>query len=113
MVVLKSRKGIFKRFLCLLLCVTIFTTGIPLSANATEKATATQTKFVKAEPEVFVPSSGEKTNIRFNLENKRVVNVYVMDGKKVITNLVNNKEYKGGYVTTNCNGMGRMTRGIT
>jgi hypothetical protein len=36
-----------------------------------------------------------------------------MDGKKVITNLVNNKEYKGGYVTTNCNGMGRMTRGIT
>ncbi|HEX3077994.1 MAG TPA: cellulose binding domain-containing protein, partial [Lachnospiraceae bacterium] len=99
MVVLKSRKGIFKRFLCLLLCVTIFTTGIPLSANATTKATATQTKFVKAEPEVFVPSSGEKTNIRFNLENKRVVNVYVMDGKKVIANLVNNKEYKGSYVT--------------
>ncbi|HEX3022876.1 MAG TPA: cellulose binding domain-containing protein, partial [Lachnospiraceae bacterium] len=70
-----------------------------MSANATTKATATQTKFVKAEPEVFVPSSGEKTNIRFNLENKRVVNVYVMDGKKVIANLVNNKEYKGSYVT--------------
>ncbi|HAB62175.1 MAG TPA: hypothetical protein DCE48_16040 [Lachnospiraceae bacterium] len=98
MELLKAKKTMFKRLLCLLLCVTIVTTGIPIYSNTAYAAEA-QTKFVKAEPEVFVPSSGEKANITFNLESKRSVNIYVKDGKKVIANIVKDKEYKGGYVT--------------
>lgn len=98
MELLKAKKAMFKRALCLLLCVTIVTTGIPIYTN-TANAAEVQTKFVKAEPEVFVPSAGEKAKITFNLESKRSVNIYVKDGKKVIANLVKNKEYKGGYVT--------------
>ena len=98
MELLKAKKAMFKRLLCLLLCVTIVTTGIPIYSSTAHAAEA-QTKFVKAEPEVFVPSSGEKAKITFNLESKRSVNIYVKDGKKVIANIVKDKEYKGGYVT--------------
>lgn len=100
MEVLKAKKELFKRLLCLLLCVSIVITGIPMYTNrANAEETQTKTKFVKAEPEVFVPSGGEKATITFNLESKRNVNIYVKDGKKVIANLVKNKEYKGGYTT--------------
>lgn len=77
MEVLRRKKSIFNRVLCLLLCVTMVMTSIPFSANA-----ASTKKFIKAEPQVFVPSSGEKATITFNLENKHVVNVMIMDGKK-------------------------------
>ncbi|WP_310605497.1 cellulose binding domain-containing protein [Anaerosporobacter sp.] len=92
-----ARNQLFKRILCLLLCVTIVTTGLPLDTKAATTQT-TQTKYVKADPEVFVPSAGEKAPITFNLESKRSVNIYVKDGKKVIANLVKNKEYTGNYV---------------
>lgn len=85
MELLKAKKAMFKRALCLLLCVTIVTTGIPIYSN-TANAAETQTKFVKVDQEVFVPSSGEKAKITFNLESKRSVNIYVKDGKKVIEN---------------------------
>ena len=86
-----------KRILCWLLCVAITVTGMPISIKAADKAQ--QTKFIKAQPEVFVPSEGEKAKITFNLENKHIVNIYIKDGKKVIANLVENKEYEGSYKT--------------
>lgn len=94
-----AKKTTFQRILCLLLCITIITTGMPIFTQAADTAAETKTKFVKAEPEVFVPSEGEKTKITFNLESRRKVNIYIKDGKKRIANLVKNKEYKGGYTT--------------
>ncbi|SET55925.1 cellulose binding domain-containing protein [[Clostridium] polysaccharolyticum] len=85
-----------RKMLCLLLCVAITVTGLPLNLKAAD--TDTKTKFVKAEPQIFVPSEGEKADITFNLENRHPVNIYIKDGKKVIATLAENKVYKGGYV---------------
>ena len=86
-----------KRLLCLLLCVAITVTGIPITINAA--SSKDQTKFIKAVPEVFTPSEGEKTKITFNLEKTQHVDIYIKDGKKIIANLAKNKEYKGNYKT--------------
>lgn len=92
MEVLKRKRQQVKRVLCIVLCIAMVVTGLPIQPTTSVAATQTQTKFVKADPEVFVPSEGEKATITFNLESKRSVNIYVKDGKKVIANLVKNKE---------------------
>lgn len=99
-----------QRMLCCLLCLIIVVTSIPVTANAT---TATQRKFIKAEPQIFSPSTGENATISFNLENKHVVNVMIMDGKKVIAYLAKDKEYKGGYQTHKLQWDGKDQKGNT
>lgn len=110
----KVKKETFRRLLCLLLCITMVGTEIPTNDHRVSAATTQRkTKFVKAEPEVFVPSAGEKTTITFNLESKRTVNIYVKDGKKVIANLVKNQEYRGGYVEHTIQWNGKTDNGTS
>lgn len=79
--------------LCCFLCITIMMTGIPITSNAA----TTNKKFIRSEPQVFSPVTGEKAAISFNLQNNHVVNVMIMDGKQVIAYLAKEKKYKGGY----------------
>ena len=79
-----------KRLLCLLLCVAITVTGIPISIKAA--SSQEQTKFIKAVPEVFTPSEGEKTKITFNLEKTQHVDIYIKDGKKIKVELIDKSE---------------------
>lgn len=91
---MEYKRGVWKRIVCCFFCFILIISELPVPVQAAVSAV----KFIKAEPQVFVPALGETATIRWNLENPQVVNVMIMDGEKVIAYLAKEEEVSGGYV---------------
>jgi RHS repeat-associated protein len=105
----KAMKRVLSKGLSILICIAILFTALPLNTYA---ATATHLdKFIKAEPQLFDPSVGEKTTISWNFEQEHITNIMVMNGNNVVTYITKDQTYNGGYKAYEINWDGKDSNG--
>ena len=90
-------KKILLKTLSILVCMAILFTAIPF--NNSVFAAEDPKKFIKAEPQLFDPSVGEKTDISWNFEIDHVADIMVMNGNNVIDYIAKGRKYEGKYRT--------------